>query len=84
MKKLWFKRKYYGWGWRPSSWEGWLVLLVYVLALRKVFIVRDRLSHSGSDTIIGITLPVIVLTIILILICYIKGEKPKWQWGKQK
>jgi hypothetical protein len=23
----------------------------------------------------------VVLVILLIIICYIKGEKPKWQWG---
>ncbi|MCX6717702.1 MAG: hypothetical protein NTU76_03445 [Candidatus Taylorbacteria bacterium] len=27
MSKLWFKRKTYGWGWVPSSWEGWFVVI---------------------------------------------------------
>ena len=25
--KFWFKRKKYGWGWRPASYEGWAVTL---------------------------------------------------------
>ena len=25
MKKLWFRRKYYGYGWFPYSIEGWIV-----------------------------------------------------------
>ena len=36
-KKLWFRAIYYGWGWYPCSWEGWLVLLVWVLLF--VFII---------------------------------------------
>lgn len=30
-KKLWFKRKTYGWGWTPVAWQGWLVIVLYVL-----------------------------------------------------
>ena len=26
----------------------------------------------------------ILLTAVLIVVCYIKGETPKWQWGKKK
>ena len=29
--KLWFRAKNYGWGWYPCSWEGWTVLLIWVL-----------------------------------------------------
>jgi hypothetical protein len=27
----WFGRKKYGWGWGPTSWQGWLILAVYVV-----------------------------------------------------
>ena len=33
MKKVWFKAKEYGWGWYPSSWQGWIILLIYLLLL---------------------------------------------------
>ncbi|MEK7586103.1 MAG: hypothetical protein AAB477_02645 [Patescibacteria group bacterium] len=81
-KKLWFKRKRYGWGWTPSTWQGWLVLIVYLVAMVKSSILVDIYSHSGSDTLIGYALPFILFTTILIIICYKKGEAPKWQWGK--
>jgi hypothetical protein len=30
-RKYWFPAKRYGWGWGiPSSWQGWLVLTVFV------------------------------------------------------
>jgi hypothetical protein len=69
-KKLWFKRKTYGLGWTPCSWEGWLVLIIYLIIIISIFRKIDLNSHSGSDTLIGFALPFIVLTIILIIICY--------------
>lgn len=27
---FWFRAKEYGWGWYPATWEGWLVLLVFI------------------------------------------------------
>ncbi len=29
----WFKRKTYGWGWTPVSWQGWLVTLGLVVVI---------------------------------------------------
>ena len=32
--RYWFAAKTYGWGWGlPLTWEGWLVLLVYLVLL---------------------------------------------------
>jgi hypothetical protein len=32
--KAWFgPKKYLGWGWRPTSWEGWLTTAVFVALL---------------------------------------------------
>ncbi|HYC83050.1 MAG TPA: hypothetical protein VEB60_00680, partial [Candidatus Paceibacterota bacterium] len=28
-QRLWFKRKLYGWGWTPVTWQGWLAVLAY-------------------------------------------------------
>ena len=82
-KKFWFKRKRYGWGWYPISWEGWFILAIYVVLMVKQFIDVDKMSHSNSDTLIGFALPFIVSTSLLIAICYWKGEPPRWQWGEK-
>lgn len=83
-KYVWFKAKHFGWGWYPSSWEGWLVMLVWIGLNLKVFLQIDKSSHSSSDTLIAFSLPFIISTIILIAICYKKGEKPKWSWSWKK
>lgn len=81
MKKLWFKNKRYGWGWTPATWEGWLVLVVYFAGIIYLFQITDVGSHSGSDTLIGLSVPALALTGLMILICYLTGEKPGWHWG---
>jgi hypothetical protein len=81
-KKLWFKSKSYGWGWYPVTWQGWIITLVYIVFLAYIFTVSDLDSHSVSDTLISVSVPFILSSSLLIWICYKKGEKPTWRWGK--
>ncbi len=74
----WFKAKLYGWGWTPAKWQGWLVILVYISLVVVLVISKEKdipgNPDSGSNFII-FALPIIVLTTLLIFICYKKGEK---------
>lgn len=81
MKKLWFRAKRYGLGWYPASWEGWVVLLIWVVLYVSIFRDIDAASHSVSDTLIGVCVPFVLLTALLIFVCFITGEKPGWRWG---
>ncbi len=76
----WIKRKLYGWGWTPARPQGWLVILGYVLSVIAVSFIVDEVSF-GMEIVLTFVLPVTLLTIILIGICYKKGERPRWQWG---
>ncbi len=79
-KKIWFKRKAYGWGWTPSTWQGWAVLGVwFALMLTVSFSVED--NAPLKDVWLTFLTPVILLTLLLIGVCYKYGEKPRWQWG---
>ncbi len=74
--KIWFKRKLYGWGWTPCTWEGWVTILVWIA----VFLYTvSKVDHEWLKNLIV----VFIMTGILIFICYKKGEKPRWQWGKR-
>ncbi len=77
----WFKKKLYGWGWVPVKWQGWLVLAIYVALLVCSFVGIDAVQDSSSDTLINFAPRFVVLSLVLIWICYKKGEKPGWQWG---
>jgi predicted membrane protein len=75
--KIWFVNKTYGYGWTPYTWEGWLVLLVWLtLFIPLTFLIVYNLILS--------MLGIFFITGLLIYICYKKGEKPRWQWGERK
>ncbi len=81
-KGYWFKRKMYGWGWTPVTWQGWLVIGVFVVLITSNALSLDREPSNGQIAVFFIKL---ALTIFLLLaICYKKGEKPRWQWGIPK
>ncbi len=81
MQKLWFKRKTYGWGWTPVTWQGWLVVLIYVGCMVGTATLLDGGIEKDSNFLIRFIVPFVFFTSILISICYKKGEKPKWTWG---
>ncbi len=82
MKKLWFKRKHYGWGWYPATWQGWIVTLIYIILI-VVFAKTIDENSPVREIFFTFLLPVTLLTIAFIKIAYKKGEKPKWQWGNK-
>ncbi len=75
-QKYWFPAKRYGWGWGlPSCWQGWVVFGIYF-----VFLGVGAL-RIGSDPFAFATFTVMP-SILLIAICWLKGEPPRWRWGK--
>lgn len=81
-KKLWFKAKRYGYGWYPSSWQGWGVLFMYLFSvLADVFFYNNNF-HFGLVFTVSFLLRLFILTAFLIIICEAKGEEPRWRWGK--
>jgi hypothetical protein len=81
---LWFKRKMYGLGWYPATWQGWMILLTFVLCVLWNFLRIDMASHSVSDTLTLFIPQTLVMVLVLSFICYETGEPLRWQWGKGK
>lgn len=76
----WFKRKLYGWGWTPAKWQGWAVVLLYIILILSFSLTIDD-SAPTNEIFFTFILPVVLLTATLLRICYKKGESPRWQWG---
>ena len=73
-RKYWFPAKRFGWGWGlPTAWQGWVVLAAFVvLMIGGVALVRH--TH--------LSLPyAAILVALLIGVCWLKGEPPRWRWG---
>ncbi|MDQ5950380.1 MAG: hypothetical protein QG585_322 [Patescibacteria group bacterium] len=79
-EKLWFKRKLYGWGWTPATWQGWLCTFLYVIFVLGFALTVDE-NSPPSEIVFTFLLPFVLLTGAFIRIAYKKGEKPRWQWG---
>ena len=77
-KGYWFKRKMYGWGWVPVKWQGWLAILTWMtLLIVSINLIKNDVHEAGKNLAI-----ILFFTAMLLWICYKKGEKPKWSWGK--
>ncbi len=76
----WFKRKLYGWGWTPVTWQGWLVTGVYILSVVAFGLTIDDYSPA-REIAFTFVIPALLLTIAFLRIVYTKGESPRWQWG---
>ena len=75
--EAWFYAKTYGWGWGlPARWQGWVVMVVFIALAIAISVWFPPHQHS-----IGFFASIIGLSSALILICWIKGEKPRWRWG---
>lgn len=80
MQKNWFKAKNYGWGWRPVTWQGWVVTLGFMVLILFNSLKIDATVPATGNAIKTILLQNLVYVIILIMICYITGERPEWRW----
>ncbi|MCF7864956.1 MAG: hypothetical protein K9M11_00420 [Candidatus Pacebacteria bacterium] len=79
----WFKRKVFGWGWVPVTWQGWTVIAVWLLGVLAFAFTLDK-NSPPREVAFTFILPILFLTIALIRICYKKGEEPGWRWGLPK
>ncbi len=83
MDKLWFKRKSYGWGWVPITWQGWLATAAYIAGLLFFGFSIDE-GSTRREVLLSFFLPVAILTAAFLRLAYKTGEKPRWQWGEDK
>ena len=83
----WFKAKLYGWGWVPARWQGWGVTLLYIVLILGLVLTREEDIPGNPDSgsnFLTFALPIIILTVLLVVVLFKKGEKPHWQWGLPK
>jgi hypothetical protein len=74
-KKAWFGKKFIGWGIRPVSLEGWLVTIVFLIA------VFFNFTYNNGTTTGYIILAVLV--IIFFIISRLTGDVPGSEvWDK--
>jgi hypothetical protein len=77
--QYWFRAKRYGWGWGlPSSPAGWAFFLIWFAALMLGVACFRRYHPLAPVAFLA------VMTALLVLVCYKKGEPPSWRWGDRE
>jgi uncharacterized membrane protein len=73
----WFEAKTYGIGWTlPVTWQGWLTVLLFVVALLSGFLFISSLMFRFVY--------ILLLAVGLVVVVVWKGEKPpRWRWGRK-
>ena len=82
-RKYWFKRKRYGWGWTPVTWQGWaLVAGVIGVALLAAFLMPADPKDTTVWQVIGYFGVMALSVATIFYFGYKHGPEPKWRWGK--
>ena len=73
MKKIWFIRKHYGWGWMPSpkTWEGWAVIVVLAIIIGAISQYLVGPVETGEITGNEAIIRVIILSLAFAGIIYL-------------
>ena len=75
--KAWFPAKRYGIGWGfPNCWQGRVVMAAWVLLLVVGTILLRPDRHPVAYVVYDL-----ILTAILLVIVFVKGEPARWRWG---
>ncbi len=76
---FWFPAKRFGWGWGPPTrWQGWAVLAGSLAATLAAMLALLP-AHLGAFLIVAFS-----IMLLLLIICYAKGEPPRWRWGARE
>ena len=71
--RYWFRAKRYGWGWGlPLCWEGWVVMGVWLAGLVAIVGLLEEPERGVA---------VLLESVVLVAICWWKGEPARWRWG---
>jgi hypothetical protein len=75
-RPYWFPAKQHGWGWGPpATWQGWLVLIAWLA------VVIPGSVWLGPRSIPLVALFLALMVLVLMLVCYVTGEPPRWRRG---
>lgn len=81
--KYWFKTRPYGYGWVPVTWQGLVVVVVFILVVGLGSFGLSFILDENTDLFMIIYMSGIVLsTGLLILTVRMHGPKSRWRWGK--
>jgi hypothetical protein len=83
-KKYWMKRRRYGWGWVPMTWQSSLFILLQlgVITVAALQLPRKPIQPSTGQ-LVGLILVLVFVVISIIVVGLHTAPKPHWRWGNK-
>ncbi|MEO8104733.1 MAG: hypothetical protein ABI602_00145 [Candidatus Saccharibacteria bacterium] len=83
-KKYWMKRKRYGWGWIPATWQGWALLVLQggIVVITATLLPADPAYPTVNGFIKQVSIWLLAIATI-VLVAIGTSPKPHWRWGKK-
>lgn len=83
--RYWFKRRRFGFGWIPVTPEGWLTIAIYIAIVigASKLLPLPRAEGDPESQAMAYTAVFMAATVLLLIISYAKGPKPRWRWGSK-
>lgn len=79
--KYWFKPKRFGYGAYPTSWEGWLVVIIFLFLIISIASYHEKTNYENYLSFI------LELVVIGVLLAFLSAKKTdgewKWRWGNK-
>lgn len=83
-KKYAMKRKRFGWGWIPVTWQGWVFIFAQVgIIITTATFLPHKPAHPTADQFLRFILIFGLAFMNLIIFALKTSPRPKWRWGKK-
>jgi len=84
-QKFWFKRRRYGYGWIPVTWQGVITIIIFlfVVIFSSIILLKDVEKNTYQPEASMFVLVLSISTFIFIEISYKMGPPPRWRWGSK-
>ena len=74
-KKIWFVPKKHGWGFTPSTWQGWTATVIFIsIVVINAFRIDD-VSQSVSDVLLTFVPQTLFLMLLFVGFCMEHSER---------
>lgn len=81
----WFKRRRYGWGWVPVTWQGWTTIVGFlgIIIVAAATQLPAKPEQPSNNELVNFFVIFMVALLLLLIISIAKGPAPHWRWGKK-
>lgn len=81
----WFKRRRYGYGWTPVTWQGWAAVGGFLAITLVGALLSIMFENTANQLAFAITylITMLLATFLLIAVSIKKSPAPKWRWGSK-